>query len=278
MRYTQREVNLHTHTKLCRHGKGMPADYLKSAEEGGNIRVLGFSEHVPLPDPRYPEERLSFDELPLYVSSVRELESDTIRVLLGMECDWESAFASFYRDKVLGEWGCDYIIGSVHYLPDSDGIMKYVGKPGNRGLFSLSSYVSLYTDMLSSGLFLYGCHPDLFFSVFPEWNAETKAASKDIIAAAKENGMPLEINGNGFRKKKMVLPDGTERFLYPVREFWERARDEGIKIVTASDAHRSDWVDGWREAEDFASPLGISWAEYELVGDEKIAIVHPDED
>lgn len=273
MRYTQREVNLHTHTKLCGHGKGMPVDYLRSAEEGGAIRVLGFSEHVPLSELCYPQERLSFEDLPLYIKSVRELKSDRIRVLLGMECDWERKFASYYRNEVLGEWGCDYIIGSVHYLPDSDGTMKYVGKPGNRGLFSLSSYVSLYTDMLSSGLFLYGCHPDLFFSVFPEWNEETKATSKDIIAAAKDNGMPLEINGNGFRKKKMVLPDGSERFLYPVREFWEMARDEGIKIVTASDAHRSDWVDEWSLAEDFASPLGIRWAEYELCGDGKIAIV-----
>ncbi len=273
MRYTQREVNLHTHTKLCHHGKGMPADYLKSAEEGGNIKVLGFSEHVPLSDPRYPKERLSFDDLSLYISSVRELGSDKTTVLLGMECDWLPQFASYYRDEVLGEWGCDYIIGSVHYLPDSDDTMRYVGKPANKGLFSLSSYVSLYTDMLSSGLFLYGCHPDLFFSVFPEWNEETKAASKEIIAAAKDRGMPLEINGNGFRKKKIELSDGSERFLYPVREFWETARDEGIKIVTSSDAHKSDWVDGWSLAEDFASPLGIRWAEYELGGEGRITIV-----
>ncbi len=273
MRYTQREVNLHTHTMLSHHGKGMPRDYLRCAEEGGNIRVLGFSEHVPLSDSRYPKERLHAEDLPLYIESVRELESGRITVLLGMECDWERKFSSYYRDKVLGEWGCDYIIGSVHYLPDSDGVMKYVGKPANRGLFSLSQYVSLYTDMLSSSLFLYGCHPDLFFSVFPEWNEETKAASEDIIAAAKETGMPLEINGNGFRKKKMLLPDGSERFLYPVREFWELAEAEGVKIVTSSDAHRSELVDIWEEASAFSSPIGIRWAEYELGDGKRIEIV-----
>ncbi len=274
--YTQREVNLHTHTLFSHHGKGMPVDYLRAAEKSGNIRVLGFSEHVPVADMRYSQERLSSEELPLYTKSVRELESDRITVLLGMECDWEQRFASYYRDVILGEYGCDYILGSVHYLPDSNGDMKYVGKPSNRGLVSLSSYVSLYTEMLSSGLFLYGCHPDLFASIFPEWNAETKAASKDIIRAAKDNGIPLEINGNGFRKKKMVLPDGRERFLYPIREFWEMARDEGVRIVTASDAHKSEWVDGWSLAEGFASPLGIRWALYELESGGRIRICDGD--
>ena len=263
MRFTQREVNLHTHTVFSHHGKGMPADYLKEAEKGGNIKVLGFSEHVPLAETAYPQERLSMEEVPLYIKSVRELESGSITVLLSMECDFLPDFIPYFEDVLIGKWGCDYLLGSVHYLPDENGDMKYVGKPSNTGL-SLSEYVDLYTQMLSSGLFLYGCHPDLFASIFPKWNEETKAASRDIIACAKECGMPLEINGNGFRKGKKILSDGSERLLYPIAPFWEMARDEGVRVVTASDAHRPGWVDGWREAEEFASPLGIRWSEYEL--------------
>ncbi len=273
MRYTQKEVNLHTHTVFSRHGKGMPSDYLKEAEKGGDIKVLGFSEHVPLSGTLLPQERLQMEEAPLYIRSVRELGGGSITVLLGMECDFIPDLIPYFEDVLLGEWGCDYLLGSVHYLPDGDGVMKYVGKPSNTGL-SLTQYVSLYTGMLSSGLFLYGCHPDLFASVFPEWNEETRAASRDIIACARECGMPLEINGNGFRKGMRILSNGDVRLLYPIAPFWEMARDEGVRIVTASDAHRPGWVDIWKEAEEFASPLGIRWAEYELDSEgKKIRIV-----
>ena len=39
-------VNLHTHTRRCKHARGIPADYAKAAEEKG-IRVLGMTDHTP---------------------------------------------------------------------------------------------------------------------------------------------------------------------------------------------------------------------------------------
>lgn len=54
MHYSQKEVNLHTHTLFSRHGKGMPCDYLREAKKKGNIKVLGFSEHTPLSAPLFP--------------------------------------------------------------------------------------------------------------------------------------------------------------------------------------------------------------------------------
>ncbi len=275
MRFKQKEVNLHTHTLFSHHGSGMPEDYVRAASDAGNIKVLGFSEHAPVADSTFPKERMQMNELDDYVNSVRAQKDDTITILLGFECDWREDFASFYSDELLSHYGADYLLGSLHYLfTKDDGTLQYVGKPENRGLFSLIEYVEGYTAMLASGLFLYGCHPDLFASSFPVWDENTISASKDIIAAAKEYDMPLEINGNGFYKKKIVLDDGSERFPYPIEQFWTMARDEGVKIVTSSDAHKSRRVDSFALSEEFASPLGIEWAEYEIDSERgKIEIV-----
>lgn len=83
-------------------------------------------------------------------------------------------------------------------------------------------------------------------------------------AYAKDNDIALEINANGLSKPRLVLDDGSERFRYPVEQFWAMARDEGVKIVTSSDAHKSERVDSFSLSEDFASPLGIEWAEYDV--------------
>ena len=273
MRFSQKEVNLHTHTLFSHHGKGMPEDYLRQAERSGRIKVLGFSEHTPIVDLSFPQERMRMDELGAYSESVRALGNDDILVLLGSECDWRKDFESFYRDELLGKRHFDYLLGSVHYLPNSLGELKFVGKATNTDL-SLTEYVDLYTEMLSSRLFLYGCHPDIFMASHHEWDEDAVSASKDIISCALENDMPLEINGNGFRKKPLVLDDGTSRCLYPVAPFWEMACDMGAKIVTASDAHKPQYVDTWNISEEFAVPLGIKWAEYEIdSGERRIEIV-----
>ncbi len=272
MRFQGTEVNLHTHTLFSHHGKGMPEDYLNAAGECGHIKVLGFSEHTPIADSSFPQERMRMNELGEYTQSVRALRSD-ILIFLGSECDWRKDFVSFYREELLGRWHFDYLLGSVHYLPDSNGDLKFVGKATNTD-YSLTEYVNLYTAMLSSHLFLYGCHPDLFMAGRREWDKDALSASEDIIECALENDMPLEINGNGMRKKPLVLGDGTERYLYPVAPFWEMAWDRGVKIVTSSDAHKPQHVDIRSLSEEFAAPLGIKWAEYEIdPGERKIAIV-----
>ncbi len=275
MHFTQNVVNLHTHTLFSHHGKGMPCDYLTQAKKTGNIKVLGFSEHTPITDPTFPQERMMLSELDDYTNSVRALNDESVTVLLGFECDWREDFVSFYKDELLSRYGADYLLGSVHYLKaKDDGTYKYVGKPSNRGLFSLREYVDDYTAMLSSGLFLYGCHPDLFASSFPVWDEDAILASKDIIACAKDNDIPLEINANGLCKPRLILDDGSERFRYPIEQFWTMAKDEGVKIVTSSDAHKSERVDCFSLSQDFASPLGVEWAEYDIdIESRHIAII-----
>ena len=90
MRYLQNEVNLHTHSFYCRHGEGEISEYVKKAEEKGLLKVLGFSEHAPLPDRiLYYGTRMDYSDLDRYDGDVRRADEESrIKILLGAECDW----------------------------------------------------------------------------------------------------------------------------------------------------------------------------------------------
>ena len=130
----------------------------------------------------------------------------------------------------------------------------------------VAEYVDLYTEALRSGMFLFGCHPDLFLSGHRAWDTDAISASRDIIQCALECDIPLEINDNGLRKKLIETPDGI-RHPYPVEEFWEMARDMGVKIVINSDAHRPQDVSAHlRNSVGFVEKLGIRLAGWEIDG------------
>lgn len=269
MLYKPSEVNLHTHSFYCRHGKGTIAQFVDQAIDDG-LKLLGFSEHCPLPDREYQKgNRMDYEELPAYEDDVRvQMNRSDIRILLGAECDWLDDEESFYRDELLGVRGYDYLICSVHHMIDpGDGKEKFLQYLSRMPVGHIIRYVDLYTDALRSGLFLFGCHPDLFLSAHRKWDAEAKAASCDIIQCAIETGTPLEINDNGLRKKPIETEAGL-RQPYPVREFWEMARDMGVQIVTNSDAHRPKDLSAHRiNSFTLARQLGITLCGWEIEGD-----------
>lgn len=269
MLYKPSEVNLHTHSFYCRHGKGTIAQFVDQAIDDG-LKLLGFSEHCPLPDREYQKgNRMDYEELPAYEDDVRvQMNRSDIRILLGAECDWLDDEESFYRDELLGARSYDYLICSVHHMIDpGDGKEKFLQYLSRMPVGHIIRYVDLYTDALRSGLFLFGCHPDLFLSAHRKWDAEAKAASCDIIQCAIETGTPLEINDNGLRKKPIETEAGL-RQPYPVREFWEMARDMGVQIVTNSDAHRPKDLSAHRiNSFTLARQLGITLCGWEIEGD-----------
>lgn len=233
--FTQSEVNLHTHSYYCGHGTGEISDYVRAAKEGKRLKVLGFSEHCQTPDNYYPD-RMRFETFEAYMENVKAFcgTDAELKVLLGSECDWHPGYIPYYN-YLKERLGFSYLIGSVHYCREKDsGRLLYLGKILDVGPY-LSAYVKEYTAMLSSGLFLFGCHPDLF-CYHTEWNKDLESAASEIIACAKETGMPLEVNGQGCLKKH-VREDGSTRYPYPVSEFWAMAREAGVKVCVNSDAH-----------------------------------------
>ena len=282
MIYTPDKVNLHTHSFYCKHGTGTIADYVEQARKDG-LRLLGFSEHCPLPDREYQKgNRMDYEDLPFYEADIKQAQqkeaeraNEAITILTGAECDWLPEEFSFYKDELLGARHYDYISMSVHemYNP-ATGENGYLGYFKKMDVKTLSQYVRIYTDGLKSGIFTFGCHPDLFMAGYRRWDADVIAASKDIIQCAIDCDIPLEFNDLGLRKKPIVADDGTVRAPYPVEDFWALARDMGVKAITNSDAHYpKDVAAHKRSTMLWAQEIGLKLSSWTLDQNGKLQIV-----
>lgn len=227
-------ANFHTHTWRCKHASGDVADYAKVAAAGG-MTVLGMADHAPLPDGRWHDHRMGMDQLDDYIAAVRGCTVPGIRVLLGLECDWDPAFAGYYRDELLARRGFDYLIAGCHFTP-VDG--KWVGSFDHlRTPARLRAYAGHAEATMASGLFAFLTHPDILGVSYARWDAEAAACARDICRASVALGVPLELNSYGIRKP-WVPGDGDERPGYPLVPFWEIAAEEGVRVVLSTDAHR----------------------------------------
>jgi histidinol-phosphatase (PHP family) len=204
--------NLHTHTYRCQHASGDVMDYVRIAEAGG-CQVLGFADHTPRPDGFNANGRMGVDQLPDYRAAVIAARSQTsMRILLGMECEWEPALKGFYQDM-----GCQYLIGSVHlYDPTASD-------------FNIHAYTEKVIATIRAGIFAFIGHPDQFWFAPRQWTDEVDRCAEAICKEASWRKVPLEMNGN--RIWDASGPEGTWPF------FWDMARRHGCKIVINSDAH-----------------------------------------
>ena len=241
--------NLHTHTKRCKHAKGIPMDYAKAAADRG-IRVLGMTDHTPLPDDRIIMIRMGIGELDDYIREVHEAQAayPEIKILLGLECEYFPEFDDFYR-MLREEKKMDYLIGSVHFYRYRGGFQGFWGG-FQMDREALECYADAYLEMMKSGHFLFGAHPDTFGATIDRWNDDCEACAEKICEAARELGMPLEINVSGWLKQEQEankLGFATAEAAaaaghacprpYPLDEFWNVAARYRIPAIVNSDAH-----------------------------------------
>ena len=228
-------ANLHTHTRRCKHAQGAAADYCQAALAAG-VGVLGFSDHAALPDNRWLDVRMHSSELADYcreIDTAREA-FPALTVLKGMECDVDPAYEPYYRDELLGRLGFDYLIGAVHWFPYQG---QWVGAhSGIRDVERLRAYTAWGIEGMTCDLFAFIAHPDVFGCSYLPWDRDAEACSRDMLQAAADLHMPIEINGYGLRKPVIETPDGRRRS-YPLHKFWELAQEYDIEVVITSDAH-----------------------------------------
>ncbi len=233
---THPRMNLHTHTFRCQHAQGDVDDYCRAAVEA-DLAILGISDHTPLPDGRWRGERMPYADLAGYMDSITRAQRDypRLQVLRSAECEFDTAYAGFFREELLGAYGCDYLIGAVHYFPHQNEWLNPFLDMNEAG--AMGGLVDHFINSMASGLFAFMAHPDNFAASRSTFDREDHAHARAMCEAAVDLDMIWEINGYGFRKKKVETPAGLRR-PYPLEEFWDIVAEYPIRVVVNSDAHR----------------------------------------
>ncbi len=225
-------VDLHNHTKLCKHATGENFDYVEKALKIGT-KYFGFSDHAPMDFDK--EYRMSFEDMKFYEKNIRDLKEkykNQIDILLGYEVDY---LVGYMDDRVL-KADVDYLIGSVHFLErwgfDNP---EFIGKYKDKDIDKIwQDYFDTIENMAKSSLFDIVGHLDLIkvFDFKPK--KEIKNIAKKAIKAIKDADMVVELNVAGLRKPCKEI--------YPSSELMEMIAEFDIPITFASDAHNPEQV------------------------------------
>ena len=223
-------ADYHLHTPLCRHATGWPVEFAARAVELG-FSEIGFSDHNPMPEP-FDDWRMTIEELPRYLDAVQEAREKFpgLTIRLGLECDY-IAGQEAWIEQLSGIASWDYLIGSVHYLPEGWEVdhPKYLSRHAGSADEIWRSYWKAYEQCIRSRLFDFVAHPDLPKKFGHRPAGDLRRFYEPCIAALAECDSAFEINTAGLRKEC--------RELYPAREFIELAHTAGVPLLINSDAH-----------------------------------------
>lgn len=248
--------NLHSHSQFC-DGRDTMEAIAAAAEESG-MRYFAFTPHSPIivDSPC----NMSVEQIPEYFGECRRLgekHAGRMELLTSLEIDWLS-----------DDWGphidyfqrlpLDFRLGSVHFVPDRDGVPhdcdgSYARfKPlldnvyGGDIRYVVEKYFEGVLRMIERGGFELLGHFDKIAGNASEaapgieeegWY---EALVDDVVSRVSGTDMVVEIN------TKALADRG--RF-YPAERWWRKLIDAGVAVAVDSDAHYASKVTaGRREA------------------------------
>ena len=224
----------HTHTYRCGHANGKEEDYVLSAIEKG-YKVIGFTDHVFLPNVIQPGMRGNYEELDYYINTVNYLKEkykDKIEIHLGFECEYGDKYLEYYH-YLKKEKGIEYLILGQHlfFIDDELVWLSQSGTPEEM----LEKYTNTLIEGMKTGLFTYIAHPDLFIRFFEKITPYVEKHIRKICEAAKKYKIPLEINlgalRDGGRRNKQ------DRLNYPDEGFFKIVSEYNVPVIIGIDAH-----------------------------------------
>lgn len=227
----------HTHTFRCGHAFGTDEEYVVSAIENG-FKTLGFTDHIFFPGLLQPGMRGNYEWLADYVDSIRNLTSkyaNQIKIYLGFEAEYYPQFDSYYKE-LLSSKKIDYLILGQHFELNGNRFGSYYGSVIEP--VKLRKYVDEAIIGMSTGLFKYVAHPDLYMNdYYPGWNDLCDELAHRLCQASLKYDIPLELNMGNIRGRGLRQIGGEFRYGYPHEKFWEVAGKYQVKTIIGIDAH-----------------------------------------
>lgn len=250
------KTNYHTHNYRCRHAIGTVDNYVEVAIKNGYVE-LGISDHAPVP--KYYLDRMKFDELEGYFAEIENSQKkygDKIKILKSLEIEYFSEFKEIY-ETLLGK--VDYLVLGLHGVKDEQERDGFYSSWTIKDKKRVVEYGEYMVEAIKTGYFDYIAHPDLYLIEYKSWDSEAIQTATKICCAAKEMGIPLEINANGIRKSKLIK-DSRGLYKYPNKYFWEIAKNIGVDVIIGSDAHDYNYMEdkAMELAREFADEIGIN--------------------
>ena len=224
-------ANYHSHTYRCRHASGTEREYVECAIARG-LQIFGFSDHTPqfFPGSYYSFMRMYPQELDGYCQTVRALQKeyrDQIQIPLGLETEY---YPGTWQELLprLQDAGIEYLILGQHWLGNEENEHGSGAATADEAL--LKRYCHQVMDGLSTGVFTYLAHPDLFRFVGDR--DIYRRHMRELCKFTRQAQIPLEINLAGILCKKH----------YPSEEFLALAAEEGCSVILGMDAHNPDHI------------------------------------
>jgi histidinol-phosphatase (PHP family) len=253
-------VDYHIHTKRCKHACGVDREYVETAVRQG-LKEMGFSDHIPRfyesanQGAKITERGMSWRELEEYIHSVEALRGQypELTIKLGLEVDfvpgWERRVETMLR-----QYPWDYLIGSVHFLPEwSYGYLPYEKDRDPAEVYP--KYFEQVARAAESGLFDILGHIDLpkrGFSALPP--AEMTDLYQQLAGRLGKTKAVVELNTYGLR----CLKQGSIG-IYPDEELARLCYRQGVQFTLGSDAHRPEDVGAsFAEACELMKRVGIA--------------------
>ena len=221
-------ANYHTHTYRCHHAQGCEWQYIENAIAGG-LKILGFSDHAPNPlRPNHLGVRMAPRQLKDYLevfAKMKRLYGDRMILHCGLELEYEPRRFALQEELMAEAGGVEYLLMGQHFYMDKEGKQNDATLPTVEEE-ALAAYVDQVLEGLSTGKFLYLAHPEMMHYVGED--AVYKKHYRRLCRETKKMGIPLELNGQGYRCANKHYPD---------LKFWEIAAEEGCTAVIGADAH-----------------------------------------
>jgi histidinol-phosphatase (PHP family) len=128
---------------------------------------------------------------------------------------------------------------------------------------AIKNYTEQAITAMESRLFDCFVHPDVFMIGYRNWDEYTAACSRDLILAANENNVLLELNSKGLRLAEVTSLKQMPQAYYPHLHFWEMAATLQAKAIIGSDAHKPHLAaEKMSLCEELAHSLGINLTKY----------------
>ena len=239
----------HSHTPLCKHAVGDPAEYAAVAEQRG-LKGIIITCHGPLPDGLGIDHRMSPDEFGRYVDLVaaaREVFAGRVDVRLGLESDYFPGIES-WAEKLHARAPLHHVLGSVHMQ-----VTHYRAKYFTGDFFAYQqTYFEHLAESAETGLFDTLAHPDLVKNEAPhEWDfARIRPSIERALDRIARTGVAMELNTSGLNKALAEMNPGPRML--------EMIRDRGIPVVLGADAHLPSRVaDRYEDALRLLADLGF---------------------